>query len=154
MKKNAIIIDLDGTLANCDHRRHFVECAEKDWKTFLSDEQVLKDKPNKWCVSIMDAFKFKAFVIIVTGRMEQSGPATRKWLKKHKVHYEMMFMRQNQDYREDRIVKEEILLNKLDKYNILFAIDDRTSVALVWRKHKIPTLFCGELRFGDLDIGD
>lgn len=30
----AIIVDLDGTLANCEHRRHFLETKPKDWKSF------------------------------------------------------------------------------------------------------------------------
>lgn len=32
-----ILIDLDGTLANCDHRRHFVEGTKKNWSDFYQN---------------------------------------------------------------------------------------------------------------------
>ena len=30
----AVIIDIDGMLADCDHRRHFVTGPKQDWRSF------------------------------------------------------------------------------------------------------------------------
>jgi FMN phosphatase YigB (HAD superfamily) len=35
MSSRAIIVDLDGTLTSCEHRRHFVTGKNKDWKNLL-----------------------------------------------------------------------------------------------------------------------
>jgi hypothetical protein len=48
MKKNnikkVIICDLNGTLCNIDHRRHFVEEEPQDWKSFY--EAIEDDTTN------------------------------------------------------------------------------------------------------------
>ena len=38
------IFDIDGTLMNIDHRRHFVEGETKDWKSF--EENIKYDSVN------------------------------------------------------------------------------------------------------------
>lgn len=44
MKQKAIIVDLDGTLCNAEHRKHYVEAKKKDWKSFYNG--IAQDKPN------------------------------------------------------------------------------------------------------------
>lgn len=81
IKSRAILVDIDGILANCEHRRHFVDLEDRagydqlwdqgtdghwyhkftdakwkpDWKSF--NEQMVNDTPNEWCVEIIDAFE-------------------------------------------------------------------------------------------------
>lgn len=82
MKPKAIIVDIDGTLANIDHRRHFVDPKisfdkglskydvdlsfnridinldgtiwKPDWKSF--NEAMEDDTPNKWCGNIISRY--------------------------------------------------------------------------------------------------
>ena len=44
-------------------------------------------------------------------------------------------MRQDDDYRFDEIIKEEIYTNNIkDNFKVLFVLDDRTKVVNMWRK--------------------
>ena len=46
---NCAIVDLDGTLANCDHRLHHIDGAKKNWDLFFqecSDDTVIQPMLN------------------------------------------------------------------------------------------------------------
>ena len=50
MDKKCIIFDVDGTIADVEHRRHLVSGEKKDWKSFrLATEY---DKPVEWVCAI------------------------------------------------------------------------------------------------------
>ena len=48
-----IIFDVDGTIADCDHRRHFVE-DNNDWKSFKAE--TVNDTPVQWVCDIAKRF--------------------------------------------------------------------------------------------------
>lgn len=49
---HALIIDIDGTLYNNDHRKHFIEQSPKDWESFhanhIYDQQEIIDLWNSY----------------------------------------------------------------------------------------------------------
>jgi phosphoglycolate phosphatase-like HAD superfamily hydrolase len=144
---DAIIFDLDGTLADITHRRHFVMGEKKDWESFNHPDNIIKDKPNEAVMKIFKAldhyYNLNADLIIVTGRMEKSRDITERWLYQHDLCAHMLIMRKNDDYRPDHIVKEEILKDLQSQgYNILFTVDDRDSVVDMWRRNGITCLQC------------
>jgi 2-hydroxy-3-keto-5-methylthiopentenyl-1-phosphate phosphatase len=90
-KKEAIIVDIDGTLANCDHRRHFVDGThgKQDWKSFYDGMET--DTVNKWCKFIIDScvddFAYmEKYVLLVSGRPEKYRKITLNWLEKNGVY--------------------------------------------------------------------
>jgi predicted kinase len=131
-----IVVDLDGTLCDCDWRRDkFLvvtpERPKKDWKSFLS--LCWADRPKlgtyQWVLSLQQDYD----IIVVTGRQEHYYPQTAEWLKAVKINYRRIFMRSNEDHRHDWEVKLDIL-GHLPKSQIEFAIDDRpTVINKVWR---------------------
>ena len=146
-KEKAIIIDLDGTLADCEHRRHFVSGEKKDFRRFFGE--MYKDTPNEWCLEIIDRFKDTYTILIITGRANDYRYKTEEWLEKYKVDFrnKCLYMREEKDYRSDVEVKTD-LYNKYvkDDYDVLFAIDDRTCVVKMWRDLGVVCLQC--------DVGD
>lgn len=142
MKKKAIIVDLDGTLANITHRRHFVENKKKkDWKSFNS--HILKDELNVWCREIMNRMKTDHSIIIVSGRTDALKADTMAWLERHQVHYDYLHMRKEKDHRDDRIVKKEIYEQFIKPdYQVLFVLDDRSKVVAMWREEGLVCLQC------------
>ena len=146
MKKSAIIIDLDGTLADISHRRHHVEDGNKNWKAFYNG--ITRDDINVWCHAIIDRFSDDNEVLLVTGRPEPYRDITRAWLDRYHISYSGLFMRPDKDYRKDFVIKQEIYDNYIkDSFDILFAIDDRQQVVDMWRRNDITCLQCAE---GDL----
>lgn len=141
-KKKAIIVDLDGTLANINKRRETLQ-NNNDFKLFYSE--IINDKLNIWCKEIIDKFKTEYEIILVTGR-EDTGDVkkdTLEWLNKNNIYYNNIFFRESKDNRKDSIVKHEIYLEKIkDLYEILFVIDDRKQVTKMWRDNNLICLQC------------
>ncbi len=149
MNNRYIIVDIDGTLANIDHRRHYVESSPKKWNKFF--RLIPEDIPNQWCIDIIKCLKSWENIktILCTGRMYKHGYETEEWLKKYDINYEMIFYRKDGDFRSDDIVKQEIYEQKIKHLfsPILFVIDDRKQVVDMWRKQGLTCLQCAEGNF-------
>lgn len=144
MNRKAIIVDLDGTLCDCEHRRHFVEL--KDWKSFY--QNLVTDPIHEWCASIIRRFVVDHAIILVTGRPEEYRAATRAWLCEHGIPFHLLFMRADGDYRKDCVVKEEIYLAYIKPgYQVSFCVDDRQQVVDMWRKNGLTCLQCADGQF-------
>lgn len=145
--KDIVIFDVDGTLANIDHRRPFVENlgrSEQDWKSFLHDWNVIKDTPDESICMLAKMCSFYGFqVYVASGRPDSLRETTELWLKEHLIYYDKLFMRKDGDFRKDDIVKEEFL-KEIDKDRILFIVDDRKCVVDMWRRNGIKVLHCAE----------
>ena len=149
MKTKAIIVDLDGTLANCLHRIHHVTGSKKDFDAFYAG--IPNDVPNEWCLDLVTKYyTIGPRVLFVSGRSEKCRDATLEFLyqKCGLVWFEdevVLFMRKENDYREDWIVKEEIFKQDIEPYfDILFAVDDRQQVVDMWRRNGIVCLQCAK----------
>jgi predicted kinase len=157
-KPAAVICDLDGTLCNIEHRRHFVRGdGKKNWKAFF--QGIPNDKPNKWCADLLASLAMGGFKIVYcSGRGEEEREATVNWLIRNRldmfenvqgiVQDPPVFMRQAGDSRKDSIVKEILLdFEILTRYTPSFMIDDRTQVVQMWRKRGYVCLQCDEGNF-------
>lgn len=153
--KKAVIVDIDGTLSNCEHRRHFMETKRKDWKNFY--DLMYLDTPNKWCVDIifstMALVRTNPFeitqVILVSGRPDNYRDITEKWLKLYKIPYSVLLMRREGDNRQDRIVKLEIYEKEIKAkgFEVSFVLDDRKQCVDMWREQGLVCLQCAEGNF-------
>ncbi len=141
MKKLAIIVDLDGTLADITHRRKYVEGKKKDWKNF--NKNILSDGINHWCREIIRKMMPDHHILLVSGRTDALRDETVEWLHLHQVPYTELLMRPREDHRDDAIVKREIYDSKVKPfYEILFVIDDRAKVVRMWRDLGLICLQC------------
>lgn len=137
----AIIVDLDGTLCNIDHRLHFMKGEKKNWKGFF--ESLKDDSINSWCQEIIYKFENNYKIILCSGRPDDHRKATEEWLEKYGINYDALYMRKRNDFRPDHVVKEIIYdFNIEPQYDIMFAIDDRQSIIDMWRSKGITALQC------------
>ena len=83
MKKNTVIFDLDGTLANIEARRvKSLMNGKMNWDVFFDAENIQLDLPNKPVIKMAQLFKQDGFkIIIFSGRNDRSFFATKDWLK-------------------------------------------------------------------------
>jgi FMN phosphatase YigB (HAD superfamily) len=149
MKQKAIIFDIDGTLANCNHRRHFVEGKTKSFDKFY--EAMGDDEVNEWCVELIKmVYANKIVPILVSGRPEKYRKITQKWLlETAKIPGYMkikLYMRpEEKPYAPDTEVKGEIYEKYIkEKFDILFTIDDRKKMVAYWRSIGLVCLACAE----------
>lgn len=142
-KDLAVIIDLDGTLCNIDHRLHHVRGeGKKNWKAFF--DELSKDEPNGWCAAIVE--QMSCFTIVfASGRPDDYEEATRFWLKEHGFPTTHLYMRCRGDHRQDYVAKEIILdFEILSRFKPLFFLDDRKQVVDLWRSRGFVCLHCAE----------
>lgn len=139
--KEAIIVDLDGTLYNSSGRKHYVEGEKKNYDMFHKASKF--DLPNEWCVSIMDATEYD--ILLVSGRPDTYMLEALEWIKKHNIPMDALFMRKAGDYRKDYIIKKEIYDSHIKPfYEVVFVLDDRKQVADMWRAEGLICLLCHE----------
>jgi uncharacterized HAD superfamily protein len=132
----AIIVDIDGTLADKGERHPF------DY------DQVDKDTPRKAIVTLVQYLYNYFDVLILSGREDSCEKKTKAWLKKHDIPNNALYMRKTGDHRTDCIIKKEIFDEHIkDKYEILFVLDDRDQVVKMWREEL--GLDCLQVNYGD-----
>ena len=128
--KPIIIVDVDGTVADGEHREKLLEGEKKDWKAYYA--LLYLDTP---IVSIIDRVNEMAdthTILIVSGRPDTYQHGTLKWLREvAEVKFDYFFQRAGNDKREDSIIKKEIL-DKLPKEKIVLVLDDRPRVCRMW----------------------
>lgn len=134
-----ICFDIDGTLANIEHRLDYVRSKPKNWKAF--DAGIPNDTCNIAVTSVFDSM-VRDFhdVVLASGRNERSRQATIDWLADMELNgYQKLYMRKADDYRSDDIVKQEILdqivIDYGKKPDMVF--DDRPRVVKMWRDNGI-----------------
>lgn len=128
MEKRDIYADIDGTIANAVHRQHYVRTKPKNWKLF--NETMKHDTPHHdiiWLIRILKATGNR--IILCTGRTEEYRELTVDWLQTFDVPYDALYMRANGDYRDDSVVKIELVdAMRNDGFDPTIALDDRNRV--------------------------
>lgn len=134
---DAIIVDLDGTLADSSHRSPFGASFEE-----IQEDTVI---PHVSQVVRLFANEYGHHLLFVTGRGYQllELNATSRWLV-DTIGYDetdRLFGRQPGDTRPDHVVKLEIFNREIrGKYNVKLVLDDRPSVIRMWTALGLPVL--------------
>lgn len=142
--REVVICDIDGTVANLEHRLHHIKKEPKDWASFFAE--ISNDTPIESTINkIREEQSAGRQVIFVSGRPDSCRAETAEWLKKHlpDIDSRFLLMRKAHDKREDTIVKSEIFFKYLDGLDIKMVYDDRPSVIRMWRDLNLPVTDVG-----------
>lgn len=139
-----IVFDLDGTLADLQHRIGYIENKPKNWKAFHA--AVKHDTPIEPIIFLYKLIEDSVErvvedvrLIICSGRGAESRADTEAWLDRHGIYYEQLMMRPVNDHRPDYIIKKEMLDNIIAQYGTKpwLVFDDRNQVVDMWRENGI-----------------
>lgn len=155
-----IVFDLDGTLANIEHRRHLVTGGRKDWTPFF--EACVADTPNTAVVKLFQTLYLsrKHRLEIWSGRSAAVELQTKHWLTDN-VFFGMEYwqprrttdaslwvplrMRAEDDTTPDAELKLRWLLDvRSAGWDIDFVVDDRQRVVDMWRANGVTCLQCAK----------
>lgn len=137
-KSKAIIVDIDGTLADCSHRVHHLQSTPKDWDAFYAG--IIDDEPIEHIQHLMRYYSMPD-KILVTGRPRRTFDDTVAWLLDYGISYQRLYMRPDGDYRADDILKREIYERNIQPYyDVLFALEDRDRCVRMYRSIGVPCL--------------
>lgn len=141
---HTIIVDIDGTIANAEHRLHHIKKHPKDWDAFFVG--CVDDKPYHDIIDLIRQLHYTRIglrVIYVSGRSDSVRAETEHWLRWHGLPLVdgALHMRKAGDYRPDDIIKEEILDRLgLQPSDVWFVLDDRDRVVQMWRRRGFRVL--------------
>lgn len=132
----AVLCDIDGTLAdNVARGPYDLERCESDALIAPTADALVSfaGRGDK--------------IILLSGRGEEVRPHTERWLAKHGVRYDELWMRAARDQRGDDVVKGELFdAHVRDRFHVRLVLDDRDRVVALWRR---LGLTCWQVDYGD-----
>lgn len=144
--EKVVVCDIDGTIANLDHRLQYGKGETKDWNKFFS--LIMSDT---LIVETLEKVKQKlsetnAKLIFVSARPDTYRAFTVGWLKSKLdgLDFEMLLMRQGNDKRVDVEVKSDIYDKYLKNLDIVAVFDDRPSVIRMWKEKGLNVIDVGK----------
>ncbi len=141
-----IIFDIDGTIADCSARLHFLDKKPKDWTSFY--QNVRQDEPFPVMITLLQTlFRANNVIILCTGRPEHVREDTLWWLHHYQVPFHTMFMRDNRDDRPDDKIKTMALEKMYARgFRPQLVFEDRDSCVQMWRAKGLQ---CCQVREGN-----
>jgi hypothetical protein len=144
--KPLYIFDLDGTLAEIEHRKHILQDKHDPnrWRRFYSACD--KDTPCAAVVNTMHSLCIAGCEVwIFSGRSDEVRQQTVNWLCAQtslSAHYleNRLLMRREGDYTADDELKLSWLKDMLpeDRERLVAVFDDRDRVVSMWREAGVP----------------
>lgn len=147
----AIMVDVDGTIADIEHRRKHVRSFPKNWKAFFNE--MYDDEPRRDVLGeifsehsrLRHYYQNSPWIILCSGRPSEYRRTTELWLLQHGISYDLLLMRGYNDSRKDDIVKRELYQTYIEPYfNVLNVFDDRPSVIRMWQELGLTVTDCGD----------
>ena len=115
-KPNCVVIDMDSTMC--------FNMSKRPWYGKGSTEMMLDDVPNVNMVKLLQIIHKYCPVIVCTGRDTSQKEVTKQWLAKYDIFPTRIYMRQANDFRKGVEIKEELINQILEEYNIITIFED------------------------------
>lgn len=148
--KKVWVFDIDGTLADNEHRQHHLD-GKKDWDAFFSKQHL--DEPYQAVLDVLHALHETGHkVIVVTARDARFRDETLEWLNKHiGYHFDNvdLYMRPKDHRGNDDALKVEIIRQWLmdhTEYDVGGIFDDRHRIIDAFRNEGWYTFECNQTR--------
>lgn len=143
-RTQAVIFDIDGTLANVQELRwkylepHTRITKYKDMNAFHSGS--VNVEPNHWVAEDARSWhELGVHVLAVTARKAMWRHHTAMWLAINDIPTHRLYMRGNKDDRKDALVKRDILTVIRQEFDVVHAYDDNPSIIELWESQGIYT---------------
>ena len=132
LQNRLAIFDLDGTLVDVTNIRHYVEGKKKNFDLFHKES--INCPPNEKVLFLNRtlATTQDIYIAIFTGREEKYRGLSEQWLDDNKVSYHCLLMRQDNDFRSNVTIKNELFENFKFNYLPFLAIDDTPELRKLW----------------------
>lgn len=120
------VFDVDGVLADVDHRVRHLQGRHKDWGAFFAAAS--DDPPLATGIDLARALGADHDLAYLTGRPEALRRVTQRWLTRHDLPVGPLWMRPPRDFRPARVMKLEALRRLADERPVEVVVDDDEEV--------------------------
>ena len=132
---DSVIVDLDGTLSDNSHRKHYIEGDDPDWSRYYG--KVSEDGVKQNVRDFVTELEEDHDIIILTARSNEVRRDTIKWLEEHEIPFDKLIMltEGRWDISDHKFKKEK--LQEIE--DPVLAIDDKTSNCKMFENHGLKT---------------
>lgn len=153
MTRPLAVIDIDGVLADVDHRLHHLKGRPKNWDGFFAG--MSKDPPYAEGFALAGALAAEHDLVYLSGRPERTRAVTESWLSTHEAPAGRVMLRPDDDRRPARLFKIGVLERLTARRPVALLVDDDPAVcdaarAAGFTVHEVqwsrpnPTLFAAQ----------
>ncbi len=154
-----ILCDIDGTIADCEHRLPFISNGKRDYDAFFDAMHL--DTPIQPVIDAVVAiyqrhqshqktpYKESVNLVFMSGRPDSHLKQTMDWLHENTpfMHFDL-YMRTAGDHRPDDVIKEELfnkmlLVHSARSEDVVAVFDDRPRVCALWQRLGLPLFKVG-----------
>ena len=138
-----IVFDLDGTLADVEHRRHHLQRPKPRWDRFFAactEDGLIEGVALAFAAHQQAGHR----VEIWSGRSDAVRAETEAWLDRHGLRPDRLLMRRDRDHTPDEVLKEGWLDAADRRPSLIY--DDRNKVVAMWRRRGLT---CAQVAPGD-----
>ena len=142
------IFDLDGTLADIEHRLYLIEQDKQEWELFFW--ACIDDKPIEHVIRILELLAPRADIWIWTGRDEICRQMTVEWIEKFVgISAYQLWMRMHGDHQQDSALKQLWLesMHEDDRSRLVAVFEDRNQVVQMFRQNGVTCYQVNEGNF-------
>lgn len=146
----AVVVDIDGVVADATGRQHHIRRRPKAWDAFfdaVGDDPVIESTRR-----LLGSLDPSLLRLLVTARPLRVQDRTVGWLERHELRWDLLVMRPDGDHRPSDVVKaeavRELLAGGLD---VRLAFEDDPRNVLMFERHGIPCVYVHSGYYEDLD---
>lgn len=144
------VIDVDGVLADVEHRLHYIDKRPKDWAGFFAAAG--DDPPLHQGLALARQLAKDYEIVYLSGRPERLRRVTLDWFARYDAPPGRLLLRDNRDRRPARLVKLAIVRRLAQEREVTVLVDDDPAVCQTLRAagfhvieatwaHRQPQLF-------------
>ncbi len=139
-RRPTVCVDLDSTLADTRHRRHLVDPANPDWRTYSLAAGA--DRPIEGPIELVRLLAQTCSIVILSARDEASRSLTEEWLRRHDVPHDGLILYRDgmdpTDLGEYKSLKVRGM--RADGHRVVLVVEDAPAVADAVRSTGVPVL--------------
>lgn len=136
----AVVFDMDGVLSDAAGRQHFLERGWRDWDAFFEacgDDPLIEETGH-----LLDALRPDLRIVLLTARPIRVQPQTLGWLASHGLRWDLLIMRDHNDFGSSRGYKQRSALELRSRgFDLRLAFEDDVRNAEMFRAEGVPCIY-------------
>lgn len=137
--ERVLIVDIDGTISDPSHRRHFLDGPSPDWVAF--SQHLHLDAPREGAIAQLRRLSVTHMIVLCSGRPSYVLSETETWLDRYSVPYDLLALRPPGD-RVPGIEHKLRVLGAMERraLQVVAIIDDDDRVRVEFARRGMPSV--------------
>ena len=136
----AVVFDVEGVLADAQHRQHLLDGWHRDWNAFF--DACDRDGLIGEQAALADLLDPSLTIVLLTARPSRVQAKTEDWLRRHNVRWDLLIMRDYGDYSLARDFKHYTVYElRQFGFELRLALEDDPRNQVMFAREGIPCMY-------------